>query len=402
MQRNVRKTDYICRTFEGRTKTDMKNSKTILDKLLPLLCVLALVACHPAVTLAPGSWDSAVRKSLNALLRTQAGKGAYAVFDFDKTTSVHDVSQALWVYQVEHIRFADAPAHAFLDGVPDVSRELSSGVTFADMGAMLEAEYERLNHMRNAGMSLEEVHASEVYLDFRARMFSLMEATEEVFGAEVTYFWMPALLAGFTREEARAVVRDAVRDQYGRDNLKAETWRSPDGRWGGLVERGIWVSPEMQDLYRCLEAAGIDAYVCSASLELIVEALACDPELGVGLPEERVFGLRFAPGDTLPAAYDSTYVQPIRTGKVDCIQGWMAPSHGGRGPVLVGGDSNGDVAMLTAFPEMRRGLIIDVGRRPDSAIGRLAAQARQRRNRGRYLLQPAFAPVPEGVQGGGI
>jgi hypothetical protein len=68
----------------------------------------------------------------------------------------------------------------------------------------------------------------------------------------------------------------------------------------------------------------------------------------------------------------------------------MAPAYGFAGPVLVAGDSNGDVPMLTAFPDTWHGLIIDVGRSPESSIGQLAAQARFERNRGRYLLQPSF------------
>ena len=373
-----------------------------MRKLFLILCASLAVACHPVARLAPGSWDPAVRKALNTMMREQAGKGAYAVFDFDKTSSVHDISQALWVYQVEHLRFADAPSHAFLDGIPDPSQELVPGVTFAEMGAVLKTEYETIQQMLEAGSTLEEVQASDEYLDFRARMFSLLEGMDEAFGGSISYLWMPGLLAGFTPEEASAVVQEAVRDQYGREKLGASLWRSPDGRWGGVVERGIWVSPEMKDLYKCLAANGIDAYVCSASLELIVEVLACDPELGVGLRPEKVFGLRFTPGQRLEAVYDTTYVQPIKAGKVACIDAWMAPVHDGASPVLVCGDSNGDVPMLTAYPDMVRGLLIDVGRRPDSAIGQLVTEAKSQHSSGRYLLQPAFAPVPEGVVGGGI
>ena len=52
----------------------------------------------------------------------------------------------------------------------------------------------------------------------------------------------------------------------------------------------------------------------------------------------------------------SQYKQPIKEGKVDCIQAYMAPAYGNAVPVLVAGDSNGDVAMLTAFPDMKCGI----------------------------------------------
>ena len=375
-------------------------------KRFSLICALALVlACQSGNQhreLAAGNWDVRVRTHLNNLISAQRDSDYYAVFDFDKTSIVHDVSQALWVYQVEHLRYADAPEHNFLDGIPDTSREIAPGVTFADMGNMLKAEYERLVHMLGAGMTWEEVYASPEYLDFRARMATLLAGMDDVFGYEVSYLWMPGLLAGFTMEEARKVVREALENQLGKDKLEVQEWTSPDGKWSQPVERGIWFSPEMKDLYHTLQANGITPYVCSASLELIVEVLACDPKLGIGLPEEQVFGLRFVPGEEIVAEYDPSYVQPIKDGKVSCINTHMAPLHGKVGPILVAGDSNGDVPMLTSFGNTVHGLIIDVGRSPESKIGKLAAQARQEGNDGRYLLQPNFAPIRGSVDGGGI
>lgn len=375
-----------------------------MKRLLLLFALLFAAACdrgEPARELVPGNWDAQIRTNLNGLMDAQRNHGAYAVFDFDKTSIVHDVSQALWVYQVEHLRYADAPAHAFLDGIPDSSQEIC-GESFAQMGAVLQEEYEQMDALRDAGKTLEQIRGTDLYLDFRARMATLLLEMDDVFGSEVSYLWMPGLLAGYTEAEAREVVRDAVLDQMGRDKLAVEEWTSPDGRWSENVERGIWFSPEMKDLYACLQAHGIKPYVCSASLELIVEVLACDPELGVGLPPEQVFGLRFVPGEHLVAEYDPSYVQPIKTGKVTCINTLMAPLHGGTGPVLVGGDSNGDVAMLTSFSDTVHGLIIDVGRSPESPIGQLATQARKEGNRGRYLLQPNFAPIRGSAEGGGI
>ena len=372
-----------------------------MKRFVYLLFLALAVACQPARQLEPGSWDPAVRESLNGLMAS--AKGGYAVFDFDKTSIVNDISQALWVYQIEHLCYADAPAHLFLDGVPDPDRLLpGTDVSFAQMGKVLQTEYKMMRAWKNQDKSWSQIHDSEVFLDFRARMYSLLVGMDEVFEGSVSYLWMPGLLAGFTEEEARAVVHEAILEHLGQEKLAVQQWISPDGQWGGPVERGIYLSPEMKDLYSCLADNGVDAYVCSASLELIVEVLACDPQLGPGLPPERVFGLRFAPADHLTAVYDSTYVQPIGPGKVTCIQTFMAPSHKGAGPVLVCGDSNGDVPMLTAFPDTRHALIIDVGRKADTPIGALAAEARAADNQGKYLLQPNFATVPGAIVGGGI
>ena len=126
-----------------------------------------------------------------------------------------------------------------------------------------------------------------------------------------------------------------------------------------------------------------------------MEALACDPVLGFGLPADKVYGLRFVDGEELIAQFDPQYKQPIKEGKVDCIKAYMAPAYGNAGPVLVAGDSNGDVPMLTAFPDMKQGLIIDVGRSETSAIGQLATRARMEGNAGIYILQPSFEKYTE-------
>ena len=370
--------------------------------LLGLALTLAFPSCdNKPQELAQGNWDPQIHSNLNNLMASYRNTGAYAVFDFDKTSIVHDVSQALWVYQIEHLRFSEAPAHAFLDGIPDVTRPLGD-ITFAEMGKTLQEEYSQMAALKAEGKTLEQIHETDTYKDFRARMAFLLAEMDEVFRHEVSYLWMPGLLAGFTEADARQVVREALADQLGEDKLEVQEWTSPDGRWSAPVERGIWLSPEMKDLYRCLTSQGITPYVCSASLKLIVEELACDPKLGLGLPPEQVFGLRFVPGATLAARFDPSIPQPIKQGKVTCILTQIAPRHGNREPVLVGGDSNGDVPMLTAFGETVYALIIDVGRSPESKIGQLARQAREMDNKGRFLLQPNFATIPGEVEGGGI
>ena len=345
---------------------------------------------NPTAMIQGGSWDPQVQAALNGLM-SNCGEGSYAVFDFDQTSIVHDIAQALWVYQIEHLCFADAPIHDFLDGIPEPESLMPGTKTnYAEMGRILSEEFEAMTARLEAGERIESIRQSDVYLDFRARMHSFLEAMDEQWGSWVAFLWQPGLLSGYTEAEAHTLIHDAILEHLGRDKLAVEQWKSPDGYWGGNVTRGIWASPEMKELYRCLKAAIIDVYVCSASLELVVEALACDPVLGFGLPADKVYGLRFVDGEKIVAQFDPQYKQPIKEGKVDCIKAYMAPAYGNTGPVLVAGDSNGDVPMLTAFPDMKHGLIIDVGRSETSAIGQLATQAKKEGNTGIYILQPSF------------
>ncbi len=348
-------------------------------------------------------WDKDVYKSLNSLIVDHAGKNDYAVFDFDKTTIVHDVSNALLVYQVENLKFADAPSHSFLDGIDDKDAILKGAeISSREMGDTLKAEYNRMKARLSDGESMDSIRVSDDYLDFRARFISFMDALGKTFPEEVWYAWMPGLLTGMTTEEAKELISEAIDDQLGEDKLVVEEWTSPDGRWGGPVEKGIFLPEEMKDLYAALNDNGIDTYICSASLELIVETLACDSVRGLALSPERVYGLRFVDSPRIVAKYDSEYKQPIKEGKVECIKTYIAPQYGDRGPVLVGGDSNGDVPMLTSFDDTRASLIIDVKRNPESSIGQLAAKAKSEDNEGRYLLQPAFAKPKGDIEFEGI
>ena len=164
-----------------------------------------------------------------------------------------------------------------------------------------------------------------------------------------------------TDGQVRSLTRESVAYWMEQESMWHETWTTPDGEISVNVPKGIGLTPEMRNLYRTLEANGFDVYVCSASLESVVEAMACDPAYGLGLDEEQVYGIRLAPtaDGRLRAVGDSTYVQTYREGKVACIQEFIAPSHGGNGPALVAGDSNGDFAMLTSFPDLKVGLIVN-------------------------------------------
>ena len=53
----------------------------------------------------------------------------------------------------------------------------------------------------------------------------------------------------------------------------------------------------------------------------------------------------------------------------------MAVHHGGQAPLLIGGDSNGDYAMLKDFPDLQVGLIFNLLRDPEKGIGLLATEA---------------------------
>lgn len=366
----------------------------MIKRLVPAaLSVLVFASCSEPV-LPEDSWDPDVRRSLISLIKEYGNKSKtydencrpYAVFDFDNTSIIGDISNNLMTYQVEHLIFGPGNiADGFLTGIPDTTvRFEDSGFTARELSEVLVRDWGVLKAKQSSGMPLEEIHKTPEYLEFRAAFMDLYEGVCSGFEYGAQCLWMPALLSGMPQEEARALVRKSTEARLADGVHKLEKWVSPDGDFRAEAPLGIVITPEMRHLFEALEANGIDIYICSASLEFFVETLACDPEIGFGLDPEKVYGLRFTDGDTVVPIWEEGYIKTWKEGKVECIRSLIAPLHCGREPILVGGDSNGDVAMLTAFPEMRHGLIWDRGGQGE--IAALASRARQEHNRGIYLV----------------
>ena len=179
-------------------------------------------------------------------------------------------------------------------------------------------------------------------------------------------------------------------------------WESPEmgqaGKVSYIIPDGLALSQEMRNLYKALPENGIDVYVYSASMEAVVEAMACDPQY-LGLDTAQVFSLRLVKGEDglISQDYLPGYVQPYKTGKTEAIRTYTTPRYDGRDPVLIGGDSNGDYSMLTSFPGMRVGLIIDKGQ-TEPGIGdlrKLALDAEAGGAPSKYVLQRRGDPEPK-------
>lgn len=301
-----------------------------------------------------GLWGDDTYSVLSSLIANPDNKGGYAVFDCDNTTVMNDISHSMMVYQIENLRFSLAPEHNFIDGLENVDFVLPSlGITAREMGTVLSSEYATLKKEKN----------DSLFLDFRARMLAFFDAIGDNYSYGEQCLWEPSLTAGFSKEELLALGRESLDFSLSQGNAWKETWVSPDGRFSGSAPKGLVLTEEIKDLYSCLSASEITPYVCSASVEWLVELLCCNPKYGLGLPADHVFGLRFVENADGSLSYDTSYTQPFQEGKVACINKHIAPNHSDRQPALVAGDSNGDVPMLTSYPDMQVGLLISPGHR---------------------------------------
>ena len=307
---------------------------------LEALCCVIVLSCTPS--LKRGQWEEETYNALSSLISDKGNRGGYAVFDCDNTSILHDVTHTLMLYQIENLRFAAAPEHSFLEGLGDVDFPLEGiGMTARETGRELAREY----------YSLKDNFNDSLYLAFRARFLAFYEAVGANYDYGTLCIWEPSLANGFTREELLDLGRGSINYWLSQGRVWRETWVSPDGRFSGTAQKGLVVTDDMKSLYKALGKAGITPYICSASPEWLVEILATDRKLGFGLSPEQVFGIR------LDGAGD--YPQPYKEGKVECIGRFIAPLHGGAQPLLVAGDSEGDLAMLKAYPSMKIGLVMN-------------------------------------------
>lgn len=311
-----------------------------------------LISCAPA--LERGNWEEEPYNALSKLLSDGYLKGGYAVFDCDNTAILHDVTHTLMVYQIENLEFAEAVDYKFLCGLPRTDFILDDlGLTAEQMGSRLYGQYVHLKELLSEGKTLDDIHSESEYMDFRAGFLAFYKAIGRNYDYDVLCLWEPMLFYGLPKE----VAVKSLEYWLSQGRAWNEEWVSPDGRFKGVAEKGIVISQDMKNLMASLRRAGITPYICSASPEWLVEALACTPANGLGFRPDEVYGVRFC-----ETRYEEAYEQPFMEGKVACINTYIAPLHDNREPAMVAGDSSGDIAMLTSFEGMRIGLIMNQGR----------------------------------------
>ena len=390
-------------------------------KKLPILFVAAALLAACTSPMPRGNWSKAPYDALCRLMKEckaeadEAGHNVnYAVFDYDNTTVMQDVELAAMSWQLENLRLRFTPDEVpdiFSTHIPDLDSVLveagAEGVTARMLLSDINSDYRTM--MQAAGVScgdelsaeqLSSLQQTDEYLDFRVKLWALYEGVYHTFDYREGFFTIAALFHGFTYPEVDALVKEGVAAQVAKKCIKDIVWESPEmgqaGKVTYVIPDGLALSDEMRSLYEALPKNGIDVYVFSASLEAAVEAMACDPQY-LGLDTAQVFALRLVrdSSDMVLQEYLPGYIRPYKEGKTRAIREYITPRYG-RDPVLIGGDSIGDWWMLTEFPDLRVGLIID--KNQTGPLGELRQQALDAEAGGepsRYVLQRRGDPKPE-------
>ena len=378
-----------------------------MKKCLSALLLAILVVSCGKEPLYRGQWDRKVYDTLNELIRCFHSND-YAVFDFDNTTIMNDVELSLMTYQYDNLRFKIAPEEMFgalTRSVPDLDKPLKhegrESFSSRDIAGDLASDYKVLyeKFISSDSPDIGSIRETDEAKDFRAKMFAYYNSLSNTFDYGVALLMVTSMFDGMSKEDVDSLTKESFRYAMSEDRMYSELWESPDmGKAGKVavhVTRGMTLTPEMKDLYKTLTDKGIDVYICSASHEFVVEAMACDPSVGLNMDPERVFGIRVeeSPEGGWAVSYVPGYNQPYQEGKVKAIRDYIAPKYGGKDPVLVAGDSNGDFNMLTELPGLKVGLIINcmrggrINELMTAAVNDQDTTPLKKRNTPRYVVQ---------------
>ena len=354
------------------------------------------------VELSKKNWAPKVKEELNKLLLdiSSTEEKQYVVLDWDNTCVYMDTSEVFLMQQLEDLNFNVTPSemkYILNKGIPKTgyhsSYKTKSGMPInIDMiSEDIVKAYEFLfdNYINEKKLSLKQIHETEEYKEFVAKYYYNYVAVIKTFGAEIGYEWAKYSMANMKPSEINAVTSKGLKKHLNIPVKKisltsSEALQSNTGVLSISLYEGYRINEEMIELVNKLREAGAEVYLCSASFQHIVEPAACSTEYGYNFKPENIFAMRFEEqnGKVLPQ-YLKDYPKTFENGKVTLIDNFIAPKFNGRAPIMVAGDSDGDVAMMLAYNDTQKVLIVN--RLKGGKIGELSNEAKQGNNK--FLLQ---------------
>ena len=340
--------------------------KSNINKITGLFLFLLVALSLSAANLDELRWVPKNREALSKLIDENKNKGNYVVFDWDYTSIYQDTQENLFRYQIDNLKFKatpeefskairkDIPLDNFAKGYENVKGQ---PINITKIANDLDKRYAFLyeNYIKNQKMSLEKIKATEEFKDFRGKLAFLYEAIGGSFSHDVAYPWVLYLFDNMSVAEVQKLAKEAndfgIGNKLGKyviessDKLTGEA-----GKVSHQYKSGLRVQSETANLLHEFEKNGIKVYIVSASLEDIVKVFANDKSYGYNLSADSVYGMRLEMnGNKYKAEYKHGYPQTQTKGKVEIINKFLKPKHGGKDPILVAGDSEGDFNMLSEY-----------------------------------------------------
>ena len=340
--------------------------KFSMKKLIGLLVFLVMAFALSAANLDELRWVPKNREALSKLIDENKNQGNYVVFDWDYTSIYQDTQENLFRYQIDNLKFKMTPAQfskAIRKDIPldnfakDYVNVKGQPINITKIANDLDKRYTFLynNYIKTQKMSLEKIKQTEEFKDFRGKLAFLYEAIGGSFSHDVAYPWVLYLFENMSVSEVQKLAKEAndfgIGNKLGKYVLESSDKLTGEaGKVSYQYKSGLRTQPETANLFHEFEKNGIKVYIVSASLEDIVKVFANDKSYGYNLSADSVYGMRLEMnGNKYRAEYKHGYPQTQTKGKVEVINKYLKTKHGGKDPLLVAGDSEGDVNMLSEY-----------------------------------------------------
>lgn len=341
-------------------------------------------------------WADDVKSNINMLI-ADYGKDsknyddtAYAVFDFDNTSSIFDVEEQLTIYQLNHMAFEIEPENMkdiVLTGLENPDEDLTDygygKGSYTDWASDISTAYSYLyqNYGPFDAKGFDEEKSAEIQKDpqwceFAVKMRALYALVGDKDSTSVSYPWVLYWLTGMTEQEVYDLAY-ASHTYFSKVETSSVTWESPkeiDSKTGVVSytwTSGIQVTENIKELMQALNDNGIKVWICSASHTDVVRA-------GIDLfgLHDYVTGLIAMTTVLKDGVYTNAYdyengcawisdsdgkwtrdnlpskTQPFAEGKVTAISNMLIPKYG-HGPVACFMDSTGDYNFCTEFETLK-------------------------------------------------
>lgn len=339
-----------------------------------------------------------VQKAVEDFIATYGGtENAYVVFDFDNTCSVFDVEEQLAVHQLRTMTFAVTPEElpgVLMEGIGDLEEirenDYSEPSTYQawinDIVKAYTYLYETYGPFTAKGLdeaAQAEIQADEQWAEFATKMRAMYALIGDMESASVSYPWVLYWFTGMTEQEVYDLAY-ASHSKYLTVESSYETWTSPEtieseaGVVTVEITNGTCVSEPLKNLWKSLDEAGIDVWVCSASatdpIRAAIDAfglhdyctgmLAMTNVVGEDGKYEHEYDYETGCGWVVDGEGWKRDDAPIKAqtqgiGKVEAIENALVPKYG-VGPLAGFMDSTGDWNFTTEFDNLK--LVINFNR----------------------------------------
>ncbi|MDR0355790.1 MAG: haloacid dehalogenase-like hydrolase [Deltaproteobacteria bacterium] len=189
-------------------------------------------------------WPPAAKAQLMKMIKANANKGAYAVFDMDNTSYRYDLEESL-------LPFMEMKGYINRNKM-DPSLKL---IPFKDAKGYRET--------------------------LQSYYWRLCEVDDLV-----CYPWVAQIFSGFTLAQLKGYVDELM--AYGQP-VPIKYWSGDEVVTGEVNPPKIFTG--MNELYNVLMENGIEVYVISAAAEELVRMVASDPKYGYNVKPENVYGI---------------------------------------------------------------------------------------------------------------